>query len=169
MSAVLAAPHSGAMALDVIPLQPVEPGYRHVLRIRSGCWAAVLVIAAGLGELLASAELPFPGVVLVPVLAFAVWSAGIAPGRRWRRWGYAFTGTELHVAQGLLVRIHTIVPVARVQHIDVVQGPLERLFGLTALALHTAGSEDSVVVLPGITRATAESIRDAIRERIGGM
>jgi membrane protein YdbS with pleckstrin-like domain len=33
--------------------------------------------------------------------------------------------------------------------------------------LHTAGTDQTVVTLPGITRATAEEIRDSIRERIG--
>ena len=89
----------------------------------------------------------------------------LAPGR-WRRWGYAFTERELHVARGWLVRVHTVVPVARVQHIDVSQGPLERGAGVATLRLHTAGTEGSLVTLPGISAARAEEIRDAIRARI---
>src|SRR3712207_7159370 len=40
--------------------------------------------------------------------------------------GYALDGEELRVARGVWTRIETIVPLARVQHIDVAQGPLER-------------------------------------------
>jgi len=91
----------------------------------------------------------------------------IAAARRWARWGYAFTGRELHVASGWLVARHTIVPALRVQHIDVQQGALQRLFGVATLVLHTAGVLNNAVMLPGISREEAERIRDAIRERIG--
>ena len=86
--------------------------------------------------------------------------------RRWRRWGYAFTERELHIAHGWLVQVHTVVPVSRVQHIDVSQGPLERGAGVATLSLHTAGTDNSLVALSGIRRQRAEEIRDAIRDRI---
>jgi membrane protein YdbS with pleckstrin-like domain len=63
-------------------------------------------------------------------------------------------------------QIDTTVPLRRVQHLDVAQGPLERLFGVTRLVLHTAGTANSEVVLPGLTRATAEAYRDDIRAHI---
>jgi membrane protein YdbS with pleckstrin-like domain len=59
-----------------------------------------------------------------------------------------------------------VVPLRRVQHLDVAQGPLERAFGVTRLVLHTAGTMNSQIVLPGLTRATAEGIRDEIRAHI---
>jgi uncharacterized protein len=73
---------------------------------------------------------------------------------------------ELHIAQGVWTRIETVVPLARVQHIDVSQGPIERGFGVCRLVLHTAGTMNSRVVLPGLARATAERMRDEIRARI---
>ena len=73
------------------------------------------------------------------------------------------------LASGWLVHVHTIVPVSRVQHIDVMQGALQRLFRVSTLVLHTAGTDNSVVALPGVTSATAEQIRDAIRVKIGSV
>jgi uncharacterized protein len=58
------------------------------------------------------------------------------------------------------------VPLERVQHIDISQGPLERGFGVCRLLVHTAGTMHSRVVLPGLARATAERMRDEIRARI---
>jgi hypothetical protein len=55
---------------------------------------------------------------------------------------------------------------ARVQHLDVAQGPLERTFGVARLILHTAGTSHAIVVLPGISRPTAEELRDTIRAHI---
>ncbi len=154
------------MTLAIVPLLPLERGQLHVIRLRAVRTALFLLAAAVAGEFFVP-ELPMPGAFLAPVLPVALWIAGFAPGRRWRRWGYAFTGGELHVAHGLWTRVHTIVPTLRVQHIDVAQDVLERLFGVATLVLHTAGTDANVVILPGIARATAEEIRDAIRERIG--
>lgn len=160
------------MALDIIPLLPLERGQLHVMRIRALAMALVLVVGAAVVEFLAFDAVfrevgPRSGTLTAAMAAIGVWMVGFAAPRRWRHWGYAFTGSELHVAHGWLFRTHTIVPVSRVQHIDVAQGPIERMFGVTTLVLHTAGTEASTVALPGIARQTSEGIRDAIRAHIG--
>ena len=159
------------MALDIVPLEPIERGQLHVMRIRALFFLAMLMVPAVIVPYLAMPfvleqyDLPLwtPAAVVLVAGLYLLASAG----RRWRRWGYAFTGRELHVASGWLVHVHTIVPVSRVQHIDVVQGALQRLFRVSTLVLHTAGTDNSVVALPGVTRGTAEEIRDAIRLTIG--
>ena len=160
------------MTLDIVPLEPIERGYLHVMRLRAAVWTltwvAIGVVVEWVGHGLFHYDFGLPwGVLPGLMLAWGLWR-WVSAGRQWRRWGYAFTGRELHVARGWLVRVHTIVPVLRVQHIDVVQTLFERIFGVVNLVLHTAGTENSVVVLSGVTRETAEEIRDAIRAQIGG-
>ena len=75
-----------------------------------------------------------------------------SPPRRYRAWGYDEGEDELAIRRGLLVRVRTIVPFGRVQHIDVAQGPIERRFGLATLILHTAGTRGAAVPLPGLLR-----------------
>lgn len=154
------------MTLSVVPLAPVEPALIQVYRLRGVATAAGILGAAAAAEWTVP-WLPFPGAVLTAALLFATWSVGVAPKRRWQRIGSAFTGTELHVEQGLWTRWHTIVPVSRVQHIDIAQGVAERLCGVVTLVLHTAGTEASMVAVPGLAREEAEAIRDSIREAIG--
>lgn len=155
------------MAIELVSLQPLERGYLRVLRIRSVIgWLVLLTIAAVADAVLHGRfGRPF-GLVAFPVLALGIFSVVFLVPGRWRRWGYAFTDRELHVAQGWFTRSHTVVPVSRVQHIDVSQGPIERSAGVATLSLHTAGTEGSLVRLPGISRPRAEEIRDAIRARI---
>lgn len=155
------------MTLEDVLLQPLERAYLQVLRIRAAIgWLIVLAIATAADTLVqARFGLAF-GWITGLALAFAVGSVVFQVPRRWRRWGYAFTERELHVAQGWLFQIHTVVPVSRVQHIDLSQGPIERALGVAALTLHTAGTEASLVRLPGLSRHRAEEIRDAIRGRI---
>jgi membrane protein YdbS with pleckstrin-like domain len=88
------------------------------------------------------------------------------PNRRYKSWGFRIDEDELHIQQGLWLRVLTIVPFGRVQHIDVAQGPLERRFGVGALILHTAGTRNSAVALPGLEHGEAGRLRDIIRAKI---
>lgn len=155
------------MLLPEIPLQPLERGQLNVMRVTGAISTVTLTAGAALAGWGLSHALPWLPVWAAPIVValLGLWSIALAP-RRWARWGWAWTGRELHVASGWLVRSHTIVPAARVQHIDVTQGPVERMFGVATLVLHTAGTANSEVDLPGITRETAEEIRDAIREHL---
>lgn len=155
------------MTFQFVPLQPLERGYLKVLRVRAAIgWLTLVAIAAiADGVLHWRADTVF-GLVTGPVVVFGALSTLFLVPGRWRRWGYAFTDRELHVAQGWFTQMHTIVPVSRVQHIDVSQGPIERSAGVATLILHTAGTAGSLVRLPGISRQRAEDIRDAIRGRI---
>ena len=73
---------------------------------------------------------------------------------------------RLRVVRGLLFHSDTVVPFGRVQHIDVDQGPLERAYEIATLTVHTAGSHNASVHLPGLKHADALAMRDAIRAAI---
>jgi membrane protein YdbS with pleckstrin-like domain len=120
--------------------------------------------AADLGPLRRTAVPPLavPGTILLLGLAAAV----VVPRRRYRRWGYREGEDELEIRRGMLIRVRTIVPFGRVQHIDVAQGPVQRPFGLATLILHTAGTQGADVPLPGLLHADAEAMRDRIRAKI---
>lgn len=150
-------------------MTPLERGQLNVMRVRAALFALLLCALAVAGEVALATlggRVP-PGLVLVPVLALSAFLIFVAPGRRYRAWAYAVTDDELRLAFGLWTRVQTHVPLARVQHVDVIQGPVERAFGVCRLVLHTAGTANSRVVLPGLSRATAEGIRDEVRARIG--
>lgn len=149
-------------------MRKVEHGLFWVLTIQAAISAMVLLACGIAGEIARSRETDLPfGLILLPLLALLAWLVLVAPRRRYNALGYALEGEDLRIASGVLTRTETLVPLRRVQHIDVSQGPLERVFGITRLVLHTAGTMNSLVVLPGLARPTAEAIRDEIRARIG--
>lgn len=88
------------------------------------------------------------------------------PGRIYRRWGYDMGDEQLRVLRGFMWRTDTIVPFNRIQHIDVAQGPFQRMFGLSTLIVHTAGTHNSIVTLPGLSTPDAETMRDIIKGHI---
>jgi uncharacterized protein len=148
-------------------MTPLDRGQLWVMRIHAAIFALLLLLAAGVAETVLDGRVEVPrGVILLPVLLASVWIVFFAPARRFNRWGYQKDTDELQVQHGLLTQIHTVVPLDRVQHLDIAQGPLERSFGVSRLIVHTAGTLHSQVLLPGLPRETAERMRDEIRARI---
>lgn len=68
----------------------------------------------------------------------------------------------LEIRHGVLWRHRITVPLGRVQHSDVSQGPLQRQFGIGTLTVHTAGTQHASVPLEGLTYETAIELRDLI-------
>lgn len=148
-------------------LSPVDPDYRNVLRVLTLAFAVPFVIGAlVLKGAFAGGQGYVSGSLLGPVVGLALIALLTLPTRRWRRWGYALDDIEMRVARGHFWRVDTIVPLVRVQHIDVAEGPLERLFGLATLVVHTAGTHNSTVSLPGLRPETARAMRERIRAHI---
>ncbi len=147
-------------------LSHVEPGYRHVLRIRALLFWLPLSIGAIVADRLLLASTPFAGLpsIVVPLLGFL--AVIPVPDRRYRRLRYALHPKLLQVVRGWLFHIDTVVPLVRVQHIDVTRGPLDKAFGTATLVVHTAGTHNSIVTLPGLAPDKASAIRDEIRQHI---
>lgn len=151
---------------DTSELHAVEPGYKNVLRIRLGLsWLLLTVIAAvagsALSEVTTIAWLLPVAVVLIGLAVIAV-----APERIYRRLRYGLTDRLLQVVRGWLFHTDTVVPLVRVQHIDVVRGPLDKMFGTANLVVHTAGTHNSIVTVRGLAPDRAAAMRDVIREHV---
>lgn len=148
-------------------MTPLHPSQIWVLTIRAGLFALVLVLAAFALDRGLLRRAPVPPLAL-PLAMLALGLAGtfVIPRRRYRRWGYREGEDEIEIRRGMLIRVRTIVPFGRVQHIDVAQGPIQRPFGLATLILHTAGTQGAAVPLPGLAHAEAEAMRDRIRAKI---
>lgn len=148
-------------------LDPVDPAYAGVLRIMALMNMVPFAIGASLFDFLLIRHLEGPyGLLSAIAWAVAIFVVVSFPSRRMSRWGYRMGADELRVARGWLFRTDTIVPFVRVQHIDVGQGPIERWFGLSHLVVHTSGTHNSTVTLPGLQSDLAASMREAIRRHI---
>jgi len=147
-------------------LQPVEPAYRNVLRARAAIFWVPLFLAALVVDQNFLATTPFSSLLPVLVGAIGLSAILVAPERIYRRLGYAINGRLLRTVRGWLFHVDTVVPFVRVQHIDVTRGPFDKMFGVANLVVHTAGTHNSIVVLPGLSPDRATEIREAIRSEI---
>ena len=91
----------------------------------------------------------------------------IIPPLAYARWRFAVDAQLLRMRYGILFVEERLVPVPRMQHVDLMRGPIERLFGLATLVVFTAGNEGSAFRVPGLSRQRAEAIRDGILEARG--
>ena len=71
-------------------------------------------------------------------------------GRNARWWGYAERDEDLYVRHGVMFRSLVVVPYGRMQYVDVQAGPLEQLFRIASVHLHTASPGTSARI-PGLS------------------
>lgn len=83
------------------------------------------------------------------------------------RTAWRLTAELLEIRRGVWWRSVVTVPLSRVQHTDVNQGPLQRRFGLATLVVHTAGTQYATVSLEGLGKEVADSVRDEMLLRRG--
>ncbi len=89
----------------------------------------------------------------------------------WRGLGWSHLGTHLLVREGILTRTTTLVPLVRLQSVEVTQNPFQRRLGLATLTLPVARPllESDPRALD-LEREVAEALRTRIlaRDRPGG-
>ena len=144
-------------------LTELHPNYKSALRVEATITSIPFIIGALVLE--AQAILP-QALIIIPVALIALAFIIRLPSRRFQARGYAMSTDRLRVVRGILFRHDTVVPFGRVQHIDVNQGPIERFFGIATLTLHTAGSHNASVHLPGLGEPLARDMREEIRSHI---
>ena len=82
------------------------------------------------------------------------------------RFKYHVEGEVLIVEKGVLRRERLQVPFERIQTIQLFQGPIQQVFGLTGLRVDTAGSSGSELQLVAIRKDAAEALQDILRSRV---
>ena len=98
-------------------------------------------------------------VSLLCAVVAALALGAIVGALRHRRMGWKLDGLGFATRRGGLWRTETLVPVSRVQHLDLERGPLERRMGLATLVVHTAGTRMAAVKLPLLALEDAEALR----------
>ncbi|GAB5521187.1 MAG: PH domain-containing protein [Rhodothermales bacterium] len=151
-------------------MRPLKPAVIKVWTINYVFGAVLLLIGTvtfDVIQLLRGDHALLPaGLTTVVVLLASIGLCVFIPRWKYRYWRFNLDTEELYLERGIFNRVRTIVPLRRIQHLDVSQNLLEREFDLGKLIVHTAGSESSSVVLPGLDYAEAEQLRDSIKHYI---
>ena len=80
---------------------------------------------------------------------------------------YALRERDIIYNKGLIWQSSTVVPFNRVQHCEISEGPVERMFGLSELKIFTAGGSSSDMSIPGLDPDTANRLKEYIILKTG--
>ncbi len=142
--------------------QPLDPRIKPVWIIGGLLNVLQLTAVAALLDFLIPLPVEF-GRITLGVAGLGTLLALITPFIRYRRWRYALRPHDLWIRQGLLTVQVSVIPYRRLQFVDTRSGPIERMFGLRQLVVHTAALGTSGR-LPGLDAAHAERLRETLAE-----
>jgi len=126
------------------------------------------VVIAGIALAVGTQTNAFPGTVQAAgtvggaVFALALLLGVVRAVLLYRSWSYVVRADSLFLSRGVFTRVRTVVPYVRVQHIDTMRGPLERLLGLSTLVVYTAGSRGADVTIPVLTPERASTLQQRL-------
>ena len=143
---------------------------------RRGGYIVTAIIAAGsfVGVIVGLLAGDAPG--WVKVLVVLLWLAGVVlliwmsfamPKRRYVHTRYRVDDLGLLLHRGRVFHSQLGVARSRIQHTDVTQGPVQRLYGLATLSIFTAGTEDAKVEIAGIGFDEARRLRAELTGQTG--
>lgn len=147
------------------PSERLDPRAKTVWRISNVMWAVPLLGAGAFAGWFARSVVGAPLLVwLIPILGallLAVFSVFVTPTLSWRRWRYEIRPDEVDLQRGIFWVTRTLVPLARIQHVDTQNGPLQRYFGLSTVVFYTAAGANRI---PELSAPIAAEVRDRIAE-----
>lgn len=128
-----------------------------------GALAWSVPLALGVPIVLGEVGAPDAVVALSIVVTLAAGAVGVlvVPQLRWRRWRWEVRDEEVDLRHGAISEIRTIVPMARVQHVDVRRSLVAQRFAMADLVVHTAAGATTIPMLP---EAAAVEVRDRIAD-----
>ena len=71
----------------------------------------------------------------------------VVPELRWRRWRWEVREHEIDLQRGILVVRRTLIPMARVQHVETERGVIGQALGLSTVEIHTAAGSHEIPLL----------------------
>lgn len=139
----------------------LDPNYLRVRLIGDAIFAAIAVVSAGVLAVLVTWWIPL--LIAAGLLALTALTA-------WLQWlevkhlGYLVREKDFSFRRGIISRDVTTVPFARVQHVSIDRGPIERYFGMATLDMRTAGGGLNVA---GLSEETALQLKALVVDRAG--
>ena len=138
----------------------VSPKYGLKETIASLTILVPMIIVALVFAIIFTAEVPWLHAIWVGLVVFSA-ALIIIVLRQAKAIGYAERDDDLLVRRGIMFHKATVVPYGRLQFVDVDSGPIDRMFGLATVKLHTASAATDATI-PGLPRAEADRLRDSL-------
>ncbi len=168
-------PPGSAATGDVRATGPREPQWR-VARSAIGLWtvqeiigALFILIPASLASIFVPESAPGWLVVTTDILPWALavlvlLEIALLPRYKYAVHRWEVTADGIYTLTGWLSRTWVLVPISRIQTVDVNRGPLQRIFGLASVSVRTASAQGSVEIHE-LDQYTAAQVADDLSKR----
>ncbi len=127
-----------------------------------------LVLAGGIISLLILSEEKPPVLILIAMISgivLLISFISVISALGFPKKGYLLRERDISYKTGLIYFKQISVPFNRVQHVEVSQGVLGKLFNLSSVKVYTAGGNASDLSIPGLRTRDAQKIKVFISEK----
>jgi putative membrane protein len=144
-----------------VKLAPLSVPYRALQK--AGRLAVTLVFLGSVGT-----GVGFGGALVAAGVGGAIAVALGYEFAYYRRYRYTFTDDTFDIESGVLNRREREIPYGRIQNVDISRNVVQRLLGLSAIDIETAGGGSTEAAIRYVTAEAATTIQDEIRRRKRG-
>lgn len=102
-------------------------------------------------------------VVMIIIFIFLLLNTLIYPTFEYKQWKYIITEDKVEFSEGIFFTEKITIPIVRVQHIQINQGPINRWLKLADITISTAGGQHKI---PNIHISKAEEIGEYLKNKI---
>ena len=97
--------------------------------------------------------------VVPSVAAAGFYASCVVPQWTFQSTLWLLRANGIEIRRGIWWKHRIFIPRNQIQHTDVQQGPIMRVFGIATLVINTGGTHEPSIPLSGLSLATAESVR----------
>ena len=102
-------------------------------------------------------------IILIILIVLLTLNAIVYPFFQFNQWKYCITEDKIEIVKGLFFTTTTIIPIIKIQHVAINQGPINKLFKLTKVNINTAGGIHEIA---GLTINEAQHITDYLNSKV---
>jgi len=145
---------------------PLDKNYLKILVIRLILFFLVL-LGSFITFLLLSQNTPAEiGIIVATVIVIIIAYSTVITILGFSKKGYLVREKDISFQKGLITYKLTSVPFNRIQHVEVNQGVLEKIFKLSSVKIYTAGGNASDLSIPGLPSEIAQNLKAFLSEKI---
>ena len=145
----------------------LDKRYLKIISIRIAIFA--ILLTGGLISFLLLSDEIIPGLILaaiISVIIVLILFSFIISLLGFPKKGYLLRERDISYKTGLIYYKQISVPFNRVQHVEVSQGVLEKIFKLSSIKIYSAGGSTSDLSIPGLAISDAQKLKAFISEKI---
>lgn len=102
-------------------------------------------------------------ILTAAISAYLLITLYLFPAIEYRQWGYIISDDRVEIRHGIFFIKNTVIPIVRIQHITISQGPINRKLGISIINIHTASGQFGI---EGISNKEASSIAEGLKSKL---